>query len=61
LLAVKASENRRKADKGPDRHMPPDEAYRCDYVRTWVKIKRNWNLSMTGAERNAVDRVLSGC
>lgn len=61
LLAVKASENRRKADKGPDRYMPPDDAYRCGYVRTWVKIKRDWDLSMTSAEKSAVDRVLSGC
>jgi hypothetical protein len=61
LLAVKASENRRKADKGPDRYMPPDDAYRCDYVRTWVKIKRDWSLSMTSAEKSMVDSVLSGC
>lgn len=61
LLAVKASENRRKSDKGPDGYMPPDAAYRCDYVRIWVKIKTDWQLSMTGPERAAVAQVLSSC
>lgn len=36
LLAVSASENRRKADKGPDRYMPPNRDFHCDYVRIWV-------------------------
>jgi hypothetical protein len=61
LLAVKASENRKKGAKGPDEYMPPDSAYRCDYVKEWVKIKRDWGLSLTDPERRAVADISAGC
>jgi hypothetical protein len=41
--------------------MPPDSAFRCDYVKEWVKIKRDWGLSLTETERRAVDVVSAGC
>jgi hypothetical protein len=58
---VKASENRRKGDKGPDRYLPPRLDYHCEYVRTWLRIKRDWNLEVSSAERVTIDRVLGGC
>lgn len=61
LLAVSASENRRKADKGPDQYLPPNAVYHCDYVRTWTRIKRDWELEMTEPEGAAVQRVLDRC
>lgn len=61
LLAVQGSENRKKGAKGPDGYMPPDSAFRCDYVKEWVKIKRDWGLSLTETERRAVDVVSAGC
>lgn len=61
LLAVSASENRKKADKGPDIYMPPNQAYRCNYVNTWVRVKEEWELEMTEAESRAVESVLAGC
>jgi hypothetical protein len=61
LLAVSASENRKKGDKGPDRYMPPRKEYHCEYVRTWVKIKADWELEMTEAEGEAVQKILESC
>lgn len=61
LLAVSASENRRKSDKGPDRYMPPNAAYHCEYVKIWIRIKRDWGLEMTEAEGATVQRVLDKC
>lgn len=61
LLAVQASENRRKGDKGPDRYVPPNATYRCEYVRAWVKIKEDWGLDMTDDEGAEVQRVLGNC
>ncbi|TAM48246.1 MAG: HNH endonuclease [Gammaproteobacteria bacterium] len=61
LLAVSASENRKKADKGPDRYMPPNAAYHCEYVRIWTKIKRDWELEMTEAEGEKVQQILENC
>lgn len=61
LLAVKGSENRKKGDKGPDRYLPPDGAFHCEYVRIWSEIKRDWGLEMTESERQAVQQVLASC
>lgn len=61
LLAVKASENRKKGAKGPDEYMPPDPAFRCDYIKDWVKIKRDWGLSLSDSERRAVVDIGTGC
>ncbi len=61
LLAVSASENRKKGDKGPDRYMPPNAAYQCEYVKLWTKIKRDWELEMTEAEGEKVQQILENC
>jgi 5-methylcytosine-specific restriction endonuclease McrA len=61
LLAVSASENRRKGAKGPDQYLPPRAAFHCDYVRVWVAIKKEWELEMTDAEGRAVQAVLDRC
>lgn len=61
LLAVKASENRKKGDKGPDRYMPPRKAFHCEYVQVWVKIKEDWELEMTEAEGETVQKILAQC
>lgn len=61
LVAVDASANRQKGDKGPDRWLPPDPAARCDYVRAWSRIKARWDLQMSRSERAAVEGALSRC
>jgi hypothetical protein len=61
LLSVKGSENSRKSDKGPDGYLPPKEAFRCEYVRTWVRIKADWELNMTDEESRVVTRILARC
>lgn len=61
LLAVSASENRKKGDKGPDRYMPPLQAYQCEYVKIWTKIKEDWELEMTEAEGEKVQHMLDSC
>jgi len=61
LLAVKGIENQRKGAKGPDKYLPPRAAYHCDYVSEWSEIKREWDLTMTNAEEQAIERVLQNC
>lgn len=61
LVAVLASANRSKGDKGPDRWLPPDPAARCDYVRAWTRIKSRWDLQAPQIERTAVHGVLARC
>ncbi len=61
LLAVSASENRRKGAKGPDQYLPPLESFHCEYVRIWRRIKQDWELEMTEAEGQKIEEVLSTC
>ncbi len=61
LLAVSASENRKKGAKGPDQYLPPDESLQCEYVRIWVKIKQEWELEISEAEGEAVEKILATC
>ena len=61
LIAVSASENRSKGEKGPDEYMPSNTDYHCDYVDDWIRIKREWGLRMTVNEAEATFRVHFDC
>ena len=45
LIAVSASANRSKSDRDPAHWVPPNRAYRCEYLKTWVNLKRYWQLA----------------
>jgi len=61
LIAVSASENRRKGEKGPDRYMPPHKTFHCEYIWAWAKVKEDWQLEMTEAEGRKVQETLDAC
>ena len=61
LIAVHGPTNQSKSDKDPAKWLPPNQAYHCDYVRTWIAIKLEWNLSMDQAEADNIRQVLSSC
>ncbi|HET6858611.1 MAG TPA: HNH endonuclease family protein [Streptomyces sp.] len=61
LLAVDSSTNRSKSDGDTATWLPPNKAYRCTYVARQVAVKKKYELWVTGAERDAMKRVLSGC
>ncbi len=61
LLAVSASENRIKGAKGPEDYMPPAKNYHCGYLKTWIKIKMNWNLMMSQREAEFIQTKLKSC
>jgi hypothetical protein len=54
LIAASGHENMSKSDKAPDKYMPPNESYRCQYLENWLKIKLIWKLKLTPAEVDAV-------
>lgn len=58
LLSVNGRENMRKGDKAPDRYLPPNINYRCEYLENWLKIKLIWRLSMTRSEVEAIHHIL---
>jgi hypothetical protein len=61
LIAVVASANRAKGDRGPEKWMPPDPAYRCTYLRDWFTVKTRWKLGVSSGERAALTSGLAVC
>ena len=62
LLAVSASENRSKSDKGPSEYMPPNKAYTCDYSKKWVDILSKYNdMSIPQKDKDALEAGLKKC
>lgn len=61
LIAVSASANRSKSDKGPSEWKPSNVAYYCTYAQDWVMISYTWTLSMTAADKNTLNEMLSTC
>jgi hypothetical protein len=47
LLAVSATENRRKGAKTLLQWKPPSEAYRCEYALRWLLVKVKYELETT--------------
>jgi hypothetical protein len=61
LLAVDASANRQKGDGDAATWLPSNKLVRCSYVARQVGVKLKYGLSVTPAEREAIERVLTGC
>ncbi len=61
LLAVDGPTNERKGDGDAATWLPPNKAFRCQYVARQVAVKARYHLWVTSAERDAMARVLSTC
>ncbi|UQN31803.1 HNH endonuclease family protein [Brachybacterium kimchii] len=59
LVAVDASANRSKGDRGPEEWMP--DAGQCTYSVRWVEVKEDFDLSVTAAEKRALEKALDDC
>ena len=61
LLLVQASLNRQKGAKGPDEWMPPNQTYRCEYLRHFNAVMYKYRLEYIPSEKRIVDRMLQAC
>lgn len=61
LVAVKASANRSKGKRGPDAWLPALEGYRCEYVSIWVRLKKEWELTVSAQEATDIEMQLRAC
>lgn len=59
LLAVDARENMSKGDDTPEMYMPPNDAFTCDYLQRWLKVKLIWSLAMQPGEALAIEDLLT--
>lgn len=61
LLAVDAKTNQGKSDGDAATWLPPNKAFRCQYVARQVSVKYKYQLWITQAEHDAIARVLEAC
>lgn len=61
LLAVSGSANAQKSDSDAASWLPSNKAYRCAFVARQVAVKISYNLWVTQAEYDAINRVLQDC
>ena len=58
LIAASGRENMIKGDKSPDRYMPPNRNYNCQYVQQWLKLKMIWDLGLTPPEVSKIRELV---
>ena len=58
LLAVDGQANQQRSDADASGWLPPNKAFRCQYVARQVAVKRRYSLWVTAAERQAMLAVL---
>ncbi len=61
LLAVDSSANQGKSDGDAATWLPPNKAFRCQYVARQVSVKYKYELWVTQAEHDAIARILETC
>jgi hypothetical protein len=61
LLAVDGPANQEKGDGDAASWLPPNRAFRCQYVARQIAVKDRYTLWVTEAEKSAMVRVLNGC
>lgn len=61
LLAVDAKLNRQKGDGDAATWLPPNKAFRCEYVARQVAVKAKYRLWVTEPEKVAITKILSSC
>ncbi|MDY6050850.1 MAG: HNH endonuclease family protein [Rothia sp. (in: high G+C Gram-positive bacteria)] len=60
LQAAGQTANTQKSDKSADAWLP-QPGYRCEYVARQVSVKAAYGLTVTGAEKRAMQGVLATC
>lgn len=61
LLAVDDAVNQSKGDKTPDLWKPPNQAAHCLYAKRWIAIKAKYTLTVSSAEKSALNQMLGTC
>jgi len=61
LLAVDGAANEDKSASSADQWLPPNVAFRCDYVKRQIAVKYAYGLSVTQAEQDAMVTQLTTC
>ncbi|GAA2335597.1 HNH endonuclease family protein [Saccharopolyspora halophila] len=61
LIAVTDNVNQSKGDQTPAEWMPSRTEYHCTYASMWVGTKHKYDLTITDAEKSALESALATC
>ena len=61
LMAADGPANSAKGDKDAATWLPPNKAFRCEYVARQTAVKAKYKLWMTQAEHDAIAGILATC
>ncbi|MGB4762470.1 MAG: HNH endonuclease family protein [Candidatus Saccharimonas sp.] len=61
LVAVDGPTNQAKGDGDAATWLPPNKAFRCQYVARQIAVKQRYALWVTTSEKEAMQRVLANC
>ncbi len=61
LVAVDGSANQAKGDGDAATWLPSNKAFRCQYIARQIAVKQKYELWVTQAEYNAMQRILAQC
>jgi hypothetical protein len=61
LLAVDGPSNQQKSDGDAATWLPPNKAFRCQYVARQIAVKAKYQLWVTATEKDAMTHVLQTC
>lgn len=61
LIAVDGSANQKKSDSDAASWLPPNKAFRCQYIARQIAVKQLYRLWVTSAEKVAMQHVLATC
>jgi hypothetical protein len=61
LIAVDLTDNRAKGDQDPSQWKPPNHDFWCTYAEDWITVKAYWKLTVTLAEKSALEDMLGTC
>jgi hypothetical protein len=61
LLAVWGPANTQKSDSDAASWLPSNKSFRCSFVARQIAVKAKYQLWVTQAEHDAMERVLSAC
>lgn len=57
LVSAGGRENMSKGDRAPDKYLPTNQNYRCQYIKDWLAVKLIWKLTMTPSEVDSINQV----
>lgn len=62
LLAVDDSLNQQKGAKGPNEWLPPNHAFRCEYLSMWNRVLNKYQeLKMSASELRTFNKQIQAC